>query len=222
MKKWLGRFFVKAASFSMPFFLHPLTRSVALSRPRLKHQPALRGAFWRSLPQGGLEARLFREQGDRRMRGKQSSKKKHMKTTSQKKSNRLSQESKQSQQVVSTTNTAPQAVSTAAAERQDTRLPIDSEARKHNRTLPTEQVLALLQIQDRRLWEMAEVVGKWIWVSFTESPAAEVRQTLAQLGFHWNRTRQSWQHPCGQFRLSSSGDPREKYPAHHPADIRTN
>ena len=46
----------------------------------------------------GLEARLFREQGDRRMRGKQSRKKKHMKTTSQKKSNRLPQESKQSQQ----------------------------------------------------------------------------------------------------------------------------
>ncbi len=80
----------------------------------------------------------------------------------------------------------------------------------------------MLQQQDRRLWEMAEVVGKWIWVSFSESPAPTVRQTLAQLGFHWNRTRQSWQHPCGQFRLSSSGDPREKYPATHPADMATN
>jgi hypothetical protein len=161
---------------------------------------------------GGLEARLFREQGDRRMRGKQSSKKKHMKTTSQKKSNRLSQESKQSQQAAEQPQAQP---------KPDNRLPIDTEARKKNRTLPTEQVLALLQIQDRRLWEMAEVVGKWIWVSFTESPAAEVRQTLAQLGFHWNRTRQSWQHPCGQFRLSSSGDPREKYPSRHPAEMRT-
>ena len=133
-----------------------------------------------------------------------------MKTTSQKKSNRLPQESEQSQ---------PQPQQPAAApERTDTRLPIDPEARKKNRTLPTDKVLALLQQQDRRLWELAEVVGKWIWVSFTEQPAPTVRQTLAQLGFHWNRTRQSWQHPCGQFRLSSSGDPREKYQSYQPAD----
>ena len=139
-----------------------------------------------------------------------------MKTTSQKKSNRLPQESEQSQQP------APQAQATPAAQpKPDNRLPIDTEARKANRTLPTEKVLTLLQQQDRRLWEMAEVVGKWIWVSFSEQPAPTVRQTLAQLGFHWNRTRQAWQHPCGQFRLSSAGDPHEKYQAHRPADIAT-
>ena len=104
------------------------------------------------------------------------------------------------------------------AQKPDTRLPIDTEARKKNRSLPTEQVLALLQLQDRRLWEMAQVVGKWIWVSFSESPAATVRQTLAQLGFHWNRTRQAWQHPCGNFRIGSAADPREKYPNHFPVD----
>ena len=140
-------------------------------------------------------------------------KKKTMKTTSQKKSNRLPQESKL---------VVPQAQETPQPERVDTRLPIDSEARKANRTLPTEKVLALLQQHDRRLWELAEVVGKWIWVSFSEQPAPTVRQTLAQLGFHWNRTRQAWQHPCGQFRLSSAGDPHEKYPTYSPADTRTN
>lgn len=142
-----------------------------------------------------------------------------MKTTSQKKSNRLPQESKQSQQAAAQPTSTPQAE--APTERTDNRLPIDTEARKRNRTLPTEKVLALLQEQDRRLWELAEVVGKWVWVSFTEQPPQTVRQTLAQLGFHWNRTRQSWQHPCGQFRLSSSGDPREKYPSTHPADTAT-
>ena len=147
------------------------------------------------------------------MRGKQSRKKKHMKTTSQKKSNRLPQESEQSQQA------AVQPTSTSQPERVDTRLPIDTETRKQNRTLPTEKVLAMLQQQDRRLWELAEVVGKWIWVSFSEQPAPTVRQTLAQLGFHWNRTRQAWQHPCGQFRLSSAGDPHEKYQAHRPAEV---
>ena len=112
---------------------------------------------------------------------------------------------------------APQAQ--PAPKRVDTRLPIDTEARKQNRTLPTEKVLALLQQQDRRLWELAEVVGKWIWVSFSEQPAPTVRQTLAQLGFHWNRTRQAWQHPCGQFRLSSSSDPHEKYQSYQPAEV---
>jgi hypothetical protein len=141
-----------------------------------------------------------------------------MKTTSQKKANRLPQESKL---VVPQTEPQPEASAPQAQPKQDTRLPIDTEARKKNRTLPTEKVLALLQQQDRRLWELAEVVGKWVWVSFTEQPPQTVRQTLAQLGFHWNRTRQSWQHPCGQFRLSSSGDPREKYPSTHPADIAT-
>ena len=143
-----------------------------------------------------------------------------MKTTSQKKSGLGSRSAQLSSEAQAPE--AQSAVAPAAVEKKDNRLPIDTEARKHNRTLPTEQVLALLQQQDRRLWEMAEVVGKWIWVSFSEQPAPTVRQTLAQLGFHWNRTRQSWQHPCGQFRLSSSGDPREKYPAHHPADMATN
>ena len=111
---------------------------------------------------------------------------------------------------------APQAQ--PASERVDTRLLIDTEARKKNRTLPTDKVLALLQQQDRRLWEMAEVVGKWIWVSFNEQPAATLRQQLAQLGFHWNRERQAWQHPCGAFRLRGFQDPHEKYSSYFPAD----
>ena len=205
-------FFVKAASFSMPFFLqapHSFGRLVTAS-PKTPARPLVAPSkdYFHG---GGLEARLFREQGDRRMRGKQSRKKKHMKTTSQKKSNRLPQESEQSQQPAAQAQAQP---------KPDNRLPIDTEARKKNRTLPAEQVLALLQLQDRRLWEMAEVVGKWIWVSFSEQPAATVRQTLAQLGFHWNRERQSWQHPCGQFRLGSSGNPREKYRSHNPADLK--
>ena len=142
-----------------------------------------------------------------------------MKTTSQKKTSGAQSQIRTSQQQAAEQpqTAAPQAQQT----KPDNRLPIDTEARKKNRTLPTEQVLALLQLQDRRLWELAEVVGKWVWVSFTEQPPQTVRQTLAQLGFHWNRTRQSWQHPCGQFRLSSSGDPREKYQSRHPADIAT-
>ena len=103
------------------------------------------------------------------------------------------------------------------ADRPDNRLPIDAEARKKNRTLPTPKVLNLLLNSLPDAYYRAEVVGKWIWVRFTEQPAAELRQQLAQLGFHWNRERQAWQHPCGNFRLSSSQDPHERYESYFPA-----
>jgi hypothetical protein len=144
------------------------------------------------------------------MRGKQSRKKKTMKTTSQKNSSRLPQESKQSQQ-------PPQAASSTPA-KPDTRLPIDTEARKKNRTLPTPKVLELLKTSNPGLFNLAEVVGKWVWVTFRETPAPELRQILAQLGFHWNRERQAWQHPCGAFRLHGAGDPHEKYSSYYPGD----
>ena len=110
--------------------------------------------------------------------------------------------------------------STATAAKPDNRLPIDSEARKQNRTLPTPKVLNALFTSLPDVYRIAEVVGKWVWVTFKEQPAAEIRQQLAQLGFHWNRDRQAWQHPCGQFSLSSSSDPHEKYSSYRPASVR--
>jgi len=126
------------------------------------------------------------------------------------------------------TNSAPEtqtttaAPSAPAADRQDTRLPIDPEARKQNRTLPTPKVLNFLLTTLPAAYRVAEVVGKWVWVTFKEQPTAEVRQQLAQLGFHWNRERQAWQHPCGQFSLGSSNDPHERYSSYRPAAIRRN
>ena len=141
-----------------------------------------------------------------------------MKTTSQiissELNNRSHHQSEQGQPEAAAAQTAPQ------AERKDNRLPIDSEARKANRTLPTPKVLTLLHQQLPAAYRLAEVVGKWVWVTFKEQPAAEIRQQLAQLGFHWNRERQAWQHPCGKFSLSSAGDPHEKYSSYHPARIK--
>lgn len=131
---------------------------------------------------------------------------------------------------LSSNNTAAAATPSAAApvdgksgsDKKDNRLPIDAEARKKNRTLPTAKVLELLKTSNSGLFNLAEVVGKWVWVQFRETPAPELRQMLAQLGFHWNRERQAWQHPCGAFRLSSAGDPHERYPSYYPADHKTN
>ena len=120
------------------------------------------------------------------------------------------------------TNTAAAEAPSAQtqAEKQDNRLPIDAEKRKQNRTLPTTKALNLLHTQLPAAYRLAEVVGKWVWVRFTEQPTAEIRQQLAQLGFHWNRERQAWQHPCGNFRLGSNNDPHERYESYFPARIR--
>jgi hypothetical protein len=160
--------------------------------------------------EGGLGARLFRE-GRRTEDAQQSSKKKTMKTTSQKNN---SGTPGQIRTVEQQTVAAPQ----AQPDKKDNRLPIDTEARKKNRTLPTEKVLNLLLNKQPDIYRLAEVVGKWVWVTFKEQPAAEIRQQLAQLGFHWNRERQAWQHPCGQFRLRGFQDPHEKYSSYYPAD----
>lgn len=139
-----------------------------------------------------------------------------MKTTSQNSSSELHNRSHQQSQ----TETAAPEGAAAPAAKQDNRLPIDSEARKAKRTLPTPKVLNLLNQQLPAAYRLTEVVGRWVWVTFKEQPTPEIRQSLAQLGFHWNRERQAWQPPCGQFSLSSSGDPREKYSTYHPARVR--
>jgi hypothetical protein len=118
---------------------------------------------------------------------------------------------------LSSNNTA---AAEAPAQKPDNRLPIDAEARKKNRTLPTTKVLELLKASNPGLFNLAEVVGYWIWVAFRETPATEIRQQLAQLGFHWNRERQAWQHPCGKFSLSCVQDPHQKYSSYFPADVR--
>jgi hypothetical protein len=112
------------------------------------------------------------------------------------------------------------AESRAAKLAKDNRLPIDREERTKNRTLPTPKVLNQLLTKLPDAYRLAEVVGKWVWVQFKETPAAEIRQQLSQLGFHWNRQRQAWQHPCGQTSLSSIADPHEKYTSYFAADIR--
>jgi hypothetical protein len=136
-----------------------------------------------------------------------------MKTTSQNQKQELGVESAQ----LSSNSSTP---APGAVAHTDTRLPIDTAARKQNRTLPTPKVLNLLHTQLPAAYRLAEVVGKWVWVTFKETPAAEIRQQLAQLGFHWNRERQAWQHPCGKFSLGSQADPHEKYSTYRPASIR--
>ena len=87
-----------------------------------------------------------------------------------------------------------------------------------NRRLSTEAILNYLRTRLPRQYEVAEVVGKWVWIQFEHRQPPTVTSELAQLGFHWNRKRQLWQHPCGQFVPATRQDPRQKYHAYFPAD----
>ena len=91
--------------------------------------------------------------------------------------------------------------------------------REANRALSTERVLELLRRWMPAQYDLAEVVGKWGWITFPEPPAEQIRGQLSQFGFHWNNVRKCWQHPCGQFATEgSNADPRQKYGSHFAAD----
>lgn len=57
----------------------------------------------------------------------------------------------------------------------------------------------------------AQVVGNWVWLEFNVPPLQEIRARLKTFGFHWNRERKCWQHPCGLHRGRSIRDPRQVY-----------
>jgi hypothetical protein len=95
---------------------------------------------------------------------------------------------------------------------------VNFEERERNRQLPVDKVLSVLRRWMPRQYELAEVVGKWIWITFPEQPIERVRADLSQLGFHWNNTRKCWQHPCGQTLPRGQQEPREKYASYFPAD----
>ena len=97
-------------------------------------------------------------------------------------------------------------------------LKINLAARRYNRGLPTERVLRLLESQAPRFWELAEVVGKWVWIRFDDKQPPTITAELSELGFHWNNRRQVWQHPCGEFMSGVYYDPRRRYGSFFPAD----
>ena len=96
---------------------------------------------------------------------------------------------------------------------------VNFQQRDENRALATDKVLELLRRWMPEQFGLAEVVGKWIWITFAEQPTEQVRGQLSQFGFHWNNSRKCWQHPCGQFATEGSGaDPRQKYGSRFAAD----
>lgn len=103
------------------------------------------------------------------------------------------------------------------------RLPLlDFQLRRNNRALATNKLLEVLRGEAPDFWYLAEVVGKWVWIQFKEKQPRQITNALSQLGFHWNNSRQTWQHPCGLFRHEAATfDPRKVYGSYFPADLQT-
>lgn len=53
--------------------------------------------------------------------------------------------------------------------------------RRANRSLPIGTLLMVLRSKTPRLFELAEVVGKWVWIRFTERQPQAVTRQLSQL-----------------------------------------
>jgi hypothetical protein len=91
-----------------------------------------------------------------------------------------------------------------------------------NRQLPTQKVLDCLRARLPRQYELAEIVGRWIWLDVSPARQPGLASVLWALGFHWNQRRAVWQHPCGRFDPLGShpADPRIKYGSYFAADVK--
>jgi hypothetical protein len=140
-----------------------------------------------------------------------------MKTKQNKKHNEGLPSRPDEQQIETTT---PQPAPTPAPAPAPRILPyVNPEVRQKSRSLSSAEVLEHLHRWYPEAYALAEVVGAWVWVTFTEPPRESLRAGLAQIGFHWNNTRKCWQHPCGQFATEgSTADPRQKYGSRFAAD----
>jgi hypothetical protein len=93
----------------------------------------------------------------------------------------------------------------------------------YNRELPMQKVLEFLRVQLPEQYELAEIVGKWIWLDFPKASHRAAANTLSRLGFHWNQRRCVWQHPCGAVApyAAHPQDPRSKYGSYFAAAIQS-
>jgi len=98
---------------------------------------------------------------------------------------------------------------------------INQAQRRVNRSLNTQNLLALLRVETPDFFTLAEVVGQWVWIQFGEKQPKAITSRLAELGFHWNNARQTWQHPCGTLADErATYDPRKRYGSYFAAQVK--
>lgn len=58
----------------------------------------------------------------------------------------------------------------------------------------------------------AELIGRWVWITFPTKPGAETRAALKSAGFRWCGRRQAWANDCGvKSARARSYHPRDRY-----------
>ena len=75
----------------------------------------------------------------------------------------------------------------------------------------THNLIEVVEFCRSHRFHQAEIVGRWVWISFDGKPNAEVRQSLKDFGFVWIAKRGRWAHNCGHPSRHGQGDPRNKY-----------
>ena len=127
----------------------------------------------------------------------QKNKKNTMKTNKQNKTNKMNKQNEQQNQNIGLKNRTEQLTETATAKTPETATqappaPAAAEAapqksvkpyvnlaeRDYNRTLSVEKVLEKLKRWFPAQYDLAEVVGKWVWITFPEPPPERVRGDL--------------------------------------------
>lgn len=98
---------------------------------------------------------------------------------------------------------------------------MNAETRQENRKRPAPDVLARMKERAPKAFQAARLVGKWIWVEFSDKPDPETRAALNELGFSWNPKRLAWQNPCGAWcsKQARSYHPKDKYGEVRAADL---
>lgn len=76
-------------------------------------------------------------------------------------------------------------------------------------------------VRANHLSPFAEVVGRWVWLTFTEKPGPAIRERIKSFGFRWVQRRGRWAHSCGHPSRQGVHDPRRTYGAVPVDMVRT-
>ena len=85
---------------------------------------------------------------------------------------------------------------------------IDYAKRQTNRQLATRDLLAMLRTQAPDYLNLAQIVGKWVWILFTAPLPSTITASLAEFGFLQQNKQQVWHglgiHTPRSFRTRTS------------------
>ena len=93
-----------------------------------------------------------------------------------------------------------------------TPIDLESATSEHLAKLPPATVAEIAALKEcPEALEYAQLVGRWVWITFPEKPSAQCRSFLKSRKYRWNTQRNAWQNSCGFYVRRAPYDPRIKY-----------